>query len=152
LRDSLPLLLALVGFFNTSIKNYQARAILPYCQALCKFVPHIQQLDMESNGKRVNLDGHPLDYECTVVNFGEPGTNGKLIKIKEQLLFEFFEQIILTFVPFFMKVNIVSTSYCTKEELSHVSSLDLLNLKILLISLENQWQVTKNSWATSSLK
>jgi len=34
---------------------------------------------MESNGKRVNIAGEPLDYDCTVVNFGEPGTNGKLV-------------------------------------------------------------------------
>lgn len=40
-------------------------------------MPHIQQLDMESNGKRVDVDGETLNYECTVVNFGEPGTNGK---------------------------------------------------------------------------
>ncbi|EAR82568.2 glucose-6-phosphate isomerase (macronuclear) [Tetrahymena thermophila SB210] len=77
IKGNLPLLLALVGFYNTSIKNLNARAILPYCQALCKFVPHVQQLDMESNGKRVNLAGQTLDYECTVVNFGEPGTNGQ---------------------------------------------------------------------------
>ncbi|EGR29374.1 hypothetical protein IMG5_157010 [Ichthyophthirius multifiliis] len=76
-RKNLPLLLGLVGFYNTAIKNYNSRAILPYCQALCKFVPHVQQLDMESNGKRVNLKGETLDYQTTVVNFGEPGTNGQ---------------------------------------------------------------------------
>lgn len=74
--NSLPMLLALVGFYNTSIAQYNARAILPYAQSLCKFVPHVQQLDMESNGKRVTTSGTPLNYDCTVVNFGEPGTNG----------------------------------------------------------------------------
>ncbi len=53
----MPLLLGLVGFYRTSIQNYSARAIIPYCQALAKFAPHIQQLDMESNGKRINIKG-----------------------------------------------------------------------------------------------
>ena len=57
--------------------DFSARAILPYCQALCKFAPHIQQLDMESNGKRVTRDGQELKYEAGVLNFGEPGTNGQ---------------------------------------------------------------------------
>jgi len=76
-RENIPLLLGVLGFYRTSIQQYNARAILPYCQALCKFVPHVQQLDMESNGKRVNLAGEDLKYEAGVVNFGEPGTNGQ---------------------------------------------------------------------------
>lgn len=59
------------------IQNYSARAIVPYCQALCKFAPHIQQLDMESNGKRINTKGEEINYQTAVVNFGEPGTNGQ---------------------------------------------------------------------------
>eukprot|EP01015_Nassula_variabilis_P026138 TRINITY_DN518_c0_g1_i2.p1 TRINITY_DN518_c0_g1~~TRINITY_DN518_c0_g1_i2.p1 ORF type:complete len:238 (+),score=50.77 TRINITY_DN518_c0_g1_i2:111-824(+) len=62
---------------NNTVQNCSSRAILPYCQALCKFAPHIQQLDMESNGKRVSLDGHELEYLTGPVNFGEPGTNGQ---------------------------------------------------------------------------
>lgn len=50
---------------------------MPYCQALCKFAPHIQQVDMESNGKRVTKDGEELKYETGPLNFGEPGTNGQ---------------------------------------------------------------------------
>ena len=71
-----PLMLGLIGFYNSSILNFTSRAILPYCQALSKFAPHIQQLDMESNGKRVNINGEVLEYSTAVVNFGEPGTNG----------------------------------------------------------------------------
>ena len=71
------MMLGLIGFFNTSIKNHSSRAIIPYCQALCKFAPHIQQLDMESNGKRVNEKGEVIGWETAVVNFGEPGTNGQ---------------------------------------------------------------------------
>jgi len=76
-NKNVPLLLGLLGFYRTTIQKHTSRAILPYCQALCKFVPHVQQLDMESNGKGVNLEGKPLSYETAVVNFGEPGTNGQ---------------------------------------------------------------------------
>lgn len=53
-KSNIPLLLGLIGFYRTTVQKYSARAIIPYCQALCKFAPHIQQLDMESNGKRIN--------------------------------------------------------------------------------------------------
>jgi glucose-6-phosphate isomerase len=66
-----------IGFYRTTIQKYTSRTIVPYCQALSKFVPHIQQLDMESNGKRVDLEGNPLNYQTAVVNFGEPGTNSQ---------------------------------------------------------------------------
>jgi glucose-6-phosphate isomerase len=70
-------LLGLIGFYRTSIEHYSSRAIIPYCQALNKFAPHIQQLDMESNGKRVNSKGEEIKYKTAAVNFGEPGTNGQ---------------------------------------------------------------------------
>ena len=57
IQKNIPILLGLLGFYRTMIQNYSARAIVPYCQALCKFAPHIQQLDMESNGKRINTKG-----------------------------------------------------------------------------------------------
>lgn len=69
--------MGLVGFYRTTIEGYSARAIIPYCQALSKFAPHIQQLDMESNGKRINIKGENISYQTAVVNFGEPGTNGQ---------------------------------------------------------------------------
>ena len=75
--SNLALMLGLIGFYNTTIQKFTARAILPYCQGLCKFAPHVQQLDMESNGKRVTVDGKELTYETAVLNFGEPGTNGQ---------------------------------------------------------------------------
>ena len=70
-------MLGLIGFWYISIQGNTARALLPYCQALNKFAPHIQQVDMESNGKRVSVNGEPLKYETAIVNFGEPGTNGQ---------------------------------------------------------------------------
>jgi glucose-6-phosphate isomerase len=74
---NIPVLMGLIGFYNTNISNFTTRAILPYSQALLKLAPHIQQLDMESNGKRVTLNGEVLQEQCGPVNFGEPGTNGQ---------------------------------------------------------------------------
>lgn len=77
MQKNIPLLLGLIGLYRTTVQGFTSRAIIPYCQALCKFAPHIQQLDMESNGKRVNSKGEVVGYQTGVVNFGEPGTNGQ---------------------------------------------------------------------------
>jgi len=77
LRVNFPVLLGLLGVWNASFMGHAARAILPYAQALVRFPAHIQQVDMESNGKRVNKDGTVLPYECGEIIFGEPGTNGQ---------------------------------------------------------------------------
>mmetsp|Transcript_27977 Transcript_27977/g.47027 ORF Transcript_27977/g.47027 Transcript_27977/m.47027 type:complete len:565 (-) Transcript_27977:417-2111(-) len=77
LRSNLPVLLGLLGVWNSSFLGHNARAILPYAQALVRFAAHIQQVDMESNGKRVAMDGTLLPYECGEIIFGEPGTNGQ---------------------------------------------------------------------------
>eukprot|EP01018_Ginkgo_biloba_P037633 Gb_34110 [translate_table: standard] len=72
-----PVLLGLLNAWNVSFLEYLARAILPYCQALEKFAPHIQQLSMEGNRKGVPIDGIPLSYEAGEIDFGELGTNGQ---------------------------------------------------------------------------
>jgi glucose-6-phosphate isomerase len=78
LRKNIPIIFGLLGVWNTLICKKTNRAILPYSQALCKFANHIQQLDMESNGKGVsNVTNEFLNYECGPVVFGEPGTNGQ---------------------------------------------------------------------------
>jgi glucose-6-phosphate isomerase len=77
LGSNLPALLGLFGVWNSSFLGHPDRALLPYCQALLKLAPHIQQVDMESNGKRVTLDGQPLGFDAGEVDFGEPGTNGQ---------------------------------------------------------------------------
>ena len=77
LKDNLPVLLGLLGVWNTTFLGCAASAILPYCQALSKLAPHIQQVSMESNGKGVALDGTPLNFEAGEIIFGEPGTNGQ---------------------------------------------------------------------------
>ena len=68
---------ALIGVYERNVQEYPATAILPYSQALSRFPAHLQQLDMESNGKSVNRDGKPLNYLTGPVIFGEPGTNGQ---------------------------------------------------------------------------
>lgn len=73
LRGNLPVLLGLLGIWNSSFLGHPARAILPYAQALSRFPAHIQQLDMESNGKRVSVDGSVLGFDCGEIVFGEPG-------------------------------------------------------------------------------
>ena len=72
-------MLGLIGFYNTYICGIEARAILPYCQALVRFPAHIQQLDMESNGKSVNRNGTRFGAGVSIgpIVFGEPGTNGQ---------------------------------------------------------------------------
>nr|MBA3687163.1 glucose-6-phosphate isomerase [Planctomycetota bacterium] len=77
LERNLPVLLGLFGIWNSSFLGRTSRALLPYCQALHKLAPHIQQVDMESNGKRVDLDGGELGFSAGEVDFGEPGTNGQ---------------------------------------------------------------------------
>jgi len=76
-RDNLPILLGLLGVWNSSFLGYNTRALIPYSEALCRLPAHIQQLDMESNGKRVSIDGIPLDFSAGEIDFGEPGTNAQ---------------------------------------------------------------------------
>jgi len=71
------LLDALIGVWERNFLGYPYTAVLPYSQALSRFPAHLQQLDMESNGKHVNRDGQPITYNTGPVVFGEPGTNGQ---------------------------------------------------------------------------
>ena len=68
---------ALIGIYERNVQGYPATAVLPYSQALSRFPAHLQQLDMESNGKSVNRFGNPVKYSTGPVIFGEPGTNGQ---------------------------------------------------------------------------
>ncbi|MDR3341301.1 MAG: glucose-6-phosphate isomerase [Treponema sp.] len=71
------LLDALIGVWERNFCGLPYTAVLPYSQALSRFPAHLQQLDMESNGKRVNRKGEPVAYATGPVVFGEPGTNGQ---------------------------------------------------------------------------
>jgi glucose-6-phosphate isomerase len=77
IAENLPTLSGLLQVWNVSCLGYEGCAILPYCQALVRFVAHIQQLDMESNGKRVMVDGSPVHVGTGAIYMGEPGTNGQ---------------------------------------------------------------------------
>ena len=68
---------ALIGVYERNFLGYESTAVLPYSQALNRFPAHLQQLDMESNGKSVNRFGDPVSYVTGPVIFGEPGTNGQ---------------------------------------------------------------------------
>lgn len=76
-ENNLPVVMGLLGVWNATFLGHATRALLPYQQALLKLAPHIQQVDMESNGKRVLLDGSALGGAAGPINFGEPGTNGQ---------------------------------------------------------------------------
>ena len=71
------LLDALIGVYERNVLGCPTTAVLPYSQALSRFPAHLQQLDMESNGKSVNRFGEPVNYATGPVIFGEPGTNGQ---------------------------------------------------------------------------
>ena len=68
---------ALIGVYERNVQEYPSTAVLPYSQALSRFPAHLQQCDMESNGKSVNRFGEPVNYVTGPVIFGEPGTNGQ---------------------------------------------------------------------------
>jgi glucose-6-phosphate isomerase len=71
------LLDALIGIWERNFLNLPYTAVLPYSQALSRFPAHLQQMDMESNGKRVSRSGESIGYSTGPVIFGEPGTNGQ---------------------------------------------------------------------------
>ncbi len=77
IRKNGALMDALIGVYLRNVLGYPSTAILPYSQALSRFPAHLQQLDMESNGKHVNRRGEEVDYATGPVIFGEPGTNGQ---------------------------------------------------------------------------
>jgi glucose-6-phosphate isomerase len=77
LEKNLPVILALVGVWYNNFFGAQSEAILPYDQYLHRFAAYFQQGDMESNGKYVDRDGKPVDYQTGPIIWGEPGTNGQ---------------------------------------------------------------------------
>ena len=89
---------ALIGVYERNVQGYPTTAVLPYSQALSRFPAHLQQLDMESNGKSVNRFGKKLDYQTGAVIFGEPGTNGQ--HSFYQLLHQGTDVIPLQFIAF----------------------------------------------------
>lgn len=74
---NLPMLLGLIGFYNRSVCGHASRAVIPYDQRLLRLPAYLQQLDMESNGKSVTVDGAALDRPSGPIVWGEPGTNSQ---------------------------------------------------------------------------
>ena len=75
LRDNIPVLLGLLGVWNSTFMGYTTRALIPYSVALSKLSPYVSLVDMESNGKRVAIDGSELIHPAGEINLGEPGGN-----------------------------------------------------------------------------
>jgi glucose-6-phosphate isomerase len=75
--QNLPMLMAMIGVWHRNACGYSSRAIIPYDQRLSRFPAYLQQLDMESNGKRVTLSGETVKVDTGPVVWGEPGTNGQ---------------------------------------------------------------------------
>ncbi len=74
---NLPVLLGLIGVWNGNFLGAESQAVLPYDQYLARFPAYLQQLEMESNGKRVDHAGEPVSWQTGPVVWGEPGTNGQ---------------------------------------------------------------------------
>ena len=77
LEQNLPVVLALVGIWYNNFFEAETNAILPYDQYMHRFAAYFQQGDMESNGKHVDRNGKPVDYQTGPIIWGEPGTNGQ---------------------------------------------------------------------------
>lgn len=75
--QNLPLLSAMLGIWNRNFLHHPTVAVLPYSQALLRFPAHLQQCHMESNGKRIDKHGNPVDFDTGPIIWGEPGTNGQ---------------------------------------------------------------------------
>ncbi len=76
-EKNLPVLMGLLAIWYNNFFDAQTIAVLPYDQYLKRFPAYLQQLTMESNGKRVTLAGHVVDYQTSPIFWGEPGTNGQ---------------------------------------------------------------------------
>jgi glucose-6-phosphate isomerase len=77
LEENVPVIIAALGIWYSNVLGAQSKAVLPYAHELRRFPAYLQQLDMESNGKRVRLDGSPVTISTGPIVWGEPGTNGQ---------------------------------------------------------------------------
>lgn len=77
-EKSMPVIMALVDIWHRNFCDYKSKAVIPYAQEFRKFSSYLQQLEMESNGKKCDLDGNEItDYETAPIVFGEVGTNSQ---------------------------------------------------------------------------
>jgi len=100
---NLPVLLGLIGVWYVNFFGAETHAILPYDQYLWRLSAYCQQLDMESNGKHVDLDGNVVDYNTGPVIWGQPGTNGQ--HAYYQLIHQGTRLIPCDFIGFYQSLN-----------------------------------------------
>ncbi|MCB1111992.1 MAG: glucose-6-phosphate isomerase [Chlamydiales bacterium] len=77
INNNLPLLAALLNIWNHNILGYPTLAMIPYSRALRRYSAHIQQVEMESNGKHIDRNGQEVDFDTGMIIWGEPGTNAQ---------------------------------------------------------------------------
>jgi glucose-6-phosphate isomerase len=77
LATNVPVVLGMIGIWNNDVLGMETKAVLPYAEDLARFPAYLQQLDMESNGKSVRLDGSAVTMGTGPIVWGEPGTNGQ---------------------------------------------------------------------------
>ncbi len=77
LDQNVPVLMAMIGIWNSNVLGAQSQGVMPYAHELSRFAAYLQQLDMESNGKGVHRDGTPVRTDTGPIVWGEPGTNGQ---------------------------------------------------------------------------
>lgn len=119
IRKNPCLLDALIGIYERNICGYPCTAVLPYAEPLVRFPAHLQQLDMESNGKSVSRSGEALTYATGPVVFGEPGTNGQ--HSFYQLLHQGTDIIPLQFIGFIenqLSSDIISMGTTSRQKLT----------------------------------
>ncbi len=102
-EQNLPVLLGLIGIWYNNFFGAETVAILPYDQYLWRFSSYLQQLDMESDGKHVDLEGRPVDYQTGPIIWGQPGTNGQ--HAFYQLIHQGTKLIPCDFIGFVQTVN-----------------------------------------------
>ncbi len=107
-EQNLPVLMGVLGVWYRNFFGSQTVAVLPYDQYLKRFPAYLQQLTMESNGKRVTLDGVEVDYDTGAVYWGEPGTNGQ--HSFYQLIHQGTSLIPCDFIGFSRSLNPLSSS------------------------------------------
>jgi len=77
IQHNMPIIMALLGVWYSNFHGWSTHAVLPYDQYLTRFPQYLQQVDMESNGKRIDLNGRPVDYSTGPIVFGHAGTNAQ---------------------------------------------------------------------------
>ncbi len=130
--NNLPIILALIGFWHSTICQYTSRVILPYETKLQYLPNYLQQLDMESNGKSVNLKGDSIDYPTAPVIWGQIGTNS------QHAFFQFLHQS-NQIIPceFLLSANCVDDGYYEKHHLQLIINC-LAQSEALMLGIKNE--------------